>query len=190
MSICTEKIPKVVSRLSSPLNSIIDCSLHLNLVQSLSLRAYKGLISFDWCSFALQNSPTVADAWKLAYQHLEHLYQTLRTIPEAIFCIATLEVKDSTGISVKRKRNEETDSDTLLAEHQNQNLEYGMPQIRFLLFCTTKDGTTRDWREIQKIVLEQKCFPVLKVSLVDPKGSMAMENALKKSFECIVIPGV
>jgi hypothetical protein len=142
----------------------------------------------EWSSFVLEKEATTSKAWELADDSLEHLYQVLSAIPEAnqaIVCIATLEVKEATqSLCRKRQRSEDQvkdSEDTLLHEYQQKTLEYGMPQIRFLLFCTTKDGSTRDWREIQKCILQQPCFASLHVSLVDPKNqSMSMEKALKK----------
>lgn len=52
--------------------------------------------------------------------------------------------------------------------------EYGFPMIRFSLYCTSYDGTRKDWREIIKILSSE--FPNVTAIHTFSQGKMEEER--------------
>jgi hypothetical protein len=114
-SLCTEYIPRTPSQISESLDTLIDCTLKLVLLQPFSLYGFTGLVHLDWTHFQTtyntgrDQTKTLVDAWKYAHKQSFILYKTLKGIPGAIACVCSLVVKEPTITPLvhhKRKWNQ------------------------------------------------------------------------------------
>jgi hypothetical protein len=163
-----QNIPPVPTKLSAILSTIIDGTLCLDLLHPLSLYSITGVIQLDWKTIlhSVVDKKRQRHAWRYGYAALEDLYRCLHTIPESVFCVTALEVNTRMNSSKKRPYKEafslqsemieliEGDNEQEENENDPMNIDsrYGLPLLRFCLYCTSYDGTKKEWREIVKIL--------------------------------------
>jgi hypothetical protein len=162
-----QNIPPIPTKLSAILSTIIDGTLYLDLLHPLSLYSITGVIQLDWETIlhSVDDKKKQRHAWRYGYTALDDLYRCFHTIPESVFCVAALEVNTQKNISKKRPFKEafspqsemiEFTGDNEQEENENDpndiDSRYGLPLLRFCLYCTSYDGTRKDWREIVKIL--------------------------------------
>jgi hypothetical protein len=160
-----QNIPPIPTKLSAILSTIIDGTLYLDLLHPLSLYGITGVIQLDWKTIlhSVADKKKQRHAWRYAYAALDDLYRCLHTIPESVFCVTALEVNTHKNTSKKRPfkeafslHSEMIEGDSEQEENENDpkdiDSRYGLPLLPFCLYCTSYDGTRKDWREIVKIL--------------------------------------